>query len=282
MSTRFPAGEPVASGLFPATNPVSQFLGAEELKPEKSTNYSLGATGAFGPLSVTLDLYKIDISDQFYASRSITVTDEIRVQLIAAGVPGADTIGAVQFFQNAFDSTTEGVDLVATYVADWGASGTTSFTLSSNYNTFSVEGVNIDGLFLEEDVYDFENGTPNIRTTFTASHEIGDFTFLGRANYYGSYTPSQCFTGVAADGYSCPGGLITEEFGSEVLFDIEASYAYDDTTRFTFGVRNVTDEYPDAPNYNTLRETGNGRIYRSDSIVDWQGGFVYFKAKKTF
>lgn len=39
VSTRFPAGEPVAVGLFPATNPVSQFLGAKELKPESSTNY---------------------------------------------------------------------------------------------------------------------------------------------------------------------------------------------------------------------------------------------------
>lgn len=282
VSTRFPAGEPVASGLFPASNPVSQFLGAEELKPEKSTNYSLGATGSFGPLSVTLDLYKIDISDQFYASRSITVTSEIRDQLIAAGVPGADTIGAVQFFQNAFDSSTEGVDLVVTYLADWGATGTTAFTLSSNFNTFSVEQVNIDGLFLEEDVYDFENGTPNFRTTFTVSHSIGAYTFLGRANYYGEYSPSQCFTGAAADGYSCPGGLITEDSGSEILFDLEASYAYDDTTKFTIGARNITNEYPYEPDYNNLRETGNGRIYRSDSIVDWQGGFVYLKATKSF
>mgnify|MGYP003665555985 CR=1 FL=1 len=288
VSTRFPAGEPVASGLFPASNPVSQFLGAEELKPEKSTNYSLGATGTFGPLSVTLDLYKIDISDQFYASRSIDVTPAIRTELIAAGVPGADTIGAVQFFQNAFDSSTEGVDLVVTYLADWGSAGSTAFTLSSNYNTFSVEKINIDDLFLEEDVYDFENGTPNYRTTFTVSHSIGAYTFLGRANYYGAYNPSQCYTGAAADGYTCPEsaayptGLVTEDSGSEILFDIEASYAYDDTTKFTVGARNVTNEYPYEPDYNTLKETGNGRIYRSDSIVDWQGGFVYLKATKSF
>ncbi|MBU1288736.1 MAG: TonB-dependent receptor, partial [Alphaproteobacteria bacterium] len=180
------------------------------------------------------------------------------------------------------DSSTEGVDLVVTYLADWGATGTTAFTLSSNFNTFSVEQVNIDGLFLEEDVYDFENGTPNFRTTFTVSHSIGAYTFLGRANYYGEYSPSQCFTGAAADGYSCPGGLITEDSGSEILFDLEASYAYDDTTKFTIGARNITNEYPYEPDYNNLRETGNGRIYRSDSIVDWQGGFVYLKATKSF
>ncbi|KJS37901.1 MAG: hypothetical protein VR74_07150 [Hyphomonas sp. BRH_c22] len=281
VSTRFPAGEPVASGLFPAANPVSQFLGAEELKPEESTNYSLGATGSFGSLGLTLDFYKIDISDQFYASRSITVTPEIRDELLAANVPGADTIGAVQFFQNAFDSTTEGVDFVATYVMDWDASGETAFTLSSNYNSFSVEQVNIAGLFREEDVFDFENGRPDFRTTFTAMHTIGAYTFLGRANYYGSYTASQCLTGAAADGFSCPGGLIKQELGAETLFDVEVSYALDDTTRFTLGARNVLDEYPDEGDP-ALRETGNGRIYRSDSIVDWQGGFVYLKASKSF
>ena len=44
----------------------------------------------------------------------------------------------------------------------------------------------------------------------------------------------------------------------------------------------MTDEYPDEADYPLLRETGNGRIYRSDSIVDWQGGFVYLKASKSF
>jgi hypothetical protein len=36
--------------------------------------------------------------------------------------------------------------------------------------------------------------------------------------------------------------------------------------------RNVFDAYPDAGEFR-LRETSNGRIYQSGSIVDWQGGF---------
>jgi iron complex outermembrane receptor protein len=38
------------------------------------------------------------------------------------------------------------------------------------------------------------------------------------------------------------------------------------------GARNVFDEYPDEGEFR-LRETSNGRICRSDPMVDWEGGF---------
>jgi iron complex outermembrane receptor protein len=289
VSTRFPAGEPVAVGLFPATNPVSVFLGAKPLKPETSTNYSLGATGSFGPFDVTLDFYQIDLEDQFYTTATITVTQAIRDALLAAGVPGADTIGGVNFFQNAFDSKTEGVDLVVTYDADWGEFGSTAFTTSLNYNKFSIEKVNISGLFFEEDVFDFENAAPKFRGAFSATHTLGDFTFMARANYTGDYTVSNCLTGTATDGFTCnknassayPQGLTKQEMPAEVLFDIEFGWQATDTLSLALGARNVLDSYP-AEGNPYLQETTNGRIYRSDSIVDWQGGFYYLRAKQTF
>lgn len=284
VSTRFAGGgEPIASGLFPATNPVSTFLGAQPLEPEKSTNYSLGASADIGGLGLTIDLYKIEISDQFYAVSPITVTDAIRTELLAANVPGADTIGQVQFFQNAFDSETSGVDLVATYSIDWGG-GTTDLTASANYNTFEVVSVNIQNtngtpndpsddtdLFDNESIYDFENGQPEYRATFSAVHRVGDWSFMGRANYYGSWSVSN----------NTPTGFEIQELGEEILFDIEVTYDVTPETSIALGVRNVFDEYPDPGEYR-LRETSNGRIYRSDSIVDWQGGFVYLKAKHSF
>ena len=297
VSTRFPAGEPVAVGLFPATNPVSQFLGAKPLKPETSTNYSLGATGAFGPFDVTLDFYQIDLEDQFYATATINVDATIRAALLAAGVPGADTIGGVNFFQNAFDSKTEGVDLVVSYTQDWGSFGETAFTTSVNYNKFSIEKVNIANLFFEEDVFDFENGAPEIRSVFTAQHSYGPFTGLLRASYYGDYTVSNCLTGNGTDGFTCrtdaddplnnrpptayPQGLAKQDMPAEVLFDLEFGWDVTDSLALAVGARNILDTYPkEGDPY--LQETTNGRIYRSDSIVDWQGSFYYVRAKQTF
>jgi len=271
VSTRFPAGEPVAVGLFPATNPVAEFLGAKPLEPEKSTNYTIGATGTFGDLNLTVDLYKIEIKDQFYATATITVTDAIRAQLIAANVPGADTIGGVNFFQNAFDAEASGVDIVATYGLDFGDYGTTSLMGSVNYNKYEIKQVNIGGLFGQEEIFDFENYSPEWRGVFSVNHKVGPWSFMGRASYYGESAQSNVIGGA----------FLVQNLSAETLFDIEASYDVTDSTSIAVGVRNVFDEYPDRADP-ALAESGNGRIYRSDSIVDWQGGFYYLKAKTTF
>jgi iron complex outermembrane receptor protein len=140
VSTRVENGAIIASGLFPAANPVAQFMGAKELKPEKSLNIAAGFTASlFDGLSLTVDAYSIKIKDQFYATTPITVTASIKAALLAANVPGADTIGQVQFYQNAFDSTTTGVDVVATYKVNWANGQSTSFTASGNYNKFKID-----------------------------------------------------------------------------------------------------------------------------------------------
>lgn len=273
VSTRFPAGEPVAVGLFPATNPVAEFLGAQPLDPEKSTNYTVGVTGSFGGLDLTVDLYKIEIEDQFYATATITVTDAIRAQLITAGVPGADTIGGVNFFQNAFDAEVSGIDVVATYGLDFGDMGQTTLTASANFNQYEISQVNIGGLFGPEEIYDFEHYNPKYRGVFTVNHNVGDLSLMGRASYYGKTSQSNIL--------GTPAQFLVQELSDETLFDLEASYAITDSTTIAVGVRNVFDTYPDRADP-ALAESGNGRIYRSDSIVDWQGGFYYVRAKHTF
>jgi len=180
VSTRVENGAIIASGLFPATNPVAQFMGAEELKPEKSLNFALGFTATlFDGLSLTVDAYSIKIDDQFYATTPITVTPVIRAALLAANVPGADTIGQVQFYQNAFNSTTTGVDVVATYKANWENGQSTSFTASGNYNKFKVDKVFSNLFFDAEGVHDFENAQPRWRGVFSATHEVGKFRAVG-------------------------------------------------------------------------------------------------------
>ena len=52
-----------------------------------------------------------------------------------------------------------------------------------------------------------------------------------------------------------------------------------ETLDLTLGARNIFDEYPDE---GEIGETCCGRIYRSDSIVDWQGGYYYARAIARF
>lgn len=276
VSTRLPNGLPVATGLFPAGGPVAQALGATPLEPEKSTNYTLGATSSFGNFNLTVDFYQIDLEDRVNAISTQDVSADPTagaafdnfLALQAAGVVGAESIGGVFYFTNAFDTTTQGVDVVGTYLMDWAGGAQTNFTGSVNYNTTDFDS-DVDALFNAESQFDFVNGLPEWRGVFTVTHETGPLTLLARANYYGAYENSN------------GGGTITaiQEFDPEVQFDIEASYQATDVVRLSVGARNVFDEYP-APG--EIGETCCGRIYRSDSIVDWQGGYYYARIRAEF
>jgi len=270
VSTRVENGAIIASGLFPATNPVAQFMGAKVLKPEKSLNIALGFTASlFDGLSLTVDAYSIKIKDQFYATTPITVTPAIKAALISASIPGADTIGQVQFFQNAFDSTTKGVDVVATYKMNWDNGQTTSFTASGNYNKFKIDKVFSANFFDAEGVFDFENAQPRWRSVLSASHEIGKFKAVARANIWGPY--KNMFS---------VGNPIVQKWDPEVFVDTEFSYKATDNYTVSVGARNLFANYPDVDK--TGESATNGRLYRSDAVVDWQGGFWYLKATATF
>ena len=276
VSTRLPNGFPVATGLFPASGTVAQALGAEELKPELSTNYTIGATGSFDDFSFTIDYYRIELEDRLNSISTQPVSTDPTagaaydnfLALQAAGVVGAESIGGVFYFTNAFDTVTEGIDIVATYNKDWANGQSTDFTASVNFNETEFDS-EVNEFFNEEQQFDFLNGNPEYRGVFTVSHDVGAFNILGRANYYGPYE-NRNITSSRDD---------IQEFGEEVLFDLEATYSVNETLDLTLGARNIFDEYPDE---GEIGETCCGRIYRSDSIVDWQGGYYYARAVARF
>ncbi|WP_309646666.1 TonB-dependent receptor domain-containing protein [Phenylobacterium sp.] len=263
-------GVPVAQGLFPATNPVSVFLGADEIGPEESTNYSVGVTAQIlDGLTLTFDAYYIEIKDMFYAITPINVTPAITAAMVSAGIPGAESIGQVSFFQNAFDAKVQGFDAVATYTLGWENGQSTALSASMNWNLPLVDKVKKAGFFDGEYVFDFKHREPRWRSVMTATHTAGPFTLLGRASVYGPY--KNMFS---------VGNPVVQKFKAEVFLDLEASYDVTDYATIALGVRNVLDNYPEPDRIG--ESATNGRIYRSDSVVDWQGGFYYAKLAMTF
>jgi len=269
VSTRLPNGFPVATGLFPAISPVGQALGAEALKPEKSVNYSIGLTGDMGDLNITLDFYRIELEDRFYAVSTLDVsTDPTDVdayenflKLDAAGVAGANSIGGVNYFQNAFDTTTQGLDFVTTYsISD------TILTGSLNYNSTKIES-DASAYLNGENQFDLENAIPQWRGVFSSRSNFDLLSVLVRANIYGSY--ENALNSSASN---------IQEYDASVLFDVELSYQLSDSLSIAAGARNLFDTYPD-------EDEGDmccGAIYWSANIVDWQGGYYYARLNYTF
>jgi iron complex outermembrane receptor protein len=188
-----------------------------------------------------------------------------------AGVAGAESIGGVFYFTNAFDSKTTGADLVATVPVDWGNGQSTAFTWSLNYNQSELDS-DASAFLNTEDQFDFENRDPNWRSVLTAIHNVGPLSLMGRVSYFGE----------SEDSDNSPAGSV-QKFGSTTLVDMAATYAVNDNVRVTLGGRNVFDEYPDQID---RAVNGNdyccGRLYSSNSIVPWQGGYWYLSLNLSY
>ena len=260
-------GVPSALGIFPANSPIGRALGASPLKPELSTNITLGFTLDVAELSLTLDFYRIDLEDTFYVSprdpvssdpSSGTSFDNFK-KLQAAGFLGANTIRGAQYFANGFDTRNEGIDLVGTYPIEW-AAGTTNLSLSTTISKKSVLS-DSEGLLSRQAEEDFA-GVNYRRSVFTARHLVGDLTLVGRLSYYGSLQRGQRER--------------AQHFAPIWFTDLEAQYQLNDVFKITAGGRNIFGEYPE-------RDTSRccGQIYAS-AIVDWQGAYYFTRLTASF
>lgn len=262
------AGTQLNVGLYPPTNAVAQFLGAKPLRPEHSKNYSLGVTLSPAPnLTLTVDAYRIKLSDQMYTSSQITVTPAIRAAMVGAGVIGADSIDLIQFYQNALDSTTQGLDVVASYRGDWFDAGTTNLTAAFNTNSFKIDKVLVSTVsFNSTTVYNFEHNDPKWRANATVNQQIGPVSLMLRANLFGPWSRQT----------TAASGLI-QHYKTETVFDAEISVPVTEKLSLTLGARDVFDNYPDV---NKIDDT-NGRTY-VDGPVSWQGGYYYARMNFNF
>ena len=259
VSTRIDAaGIPRAEGVFPPTHPAAGLFGAKALDAERSRSFTLGlAAQPLAGATLTLDYYHIRLEDRIVMSSQFEVDAAAVAQLIALGVPGANDIARVRFFTNDVVTETSGVDLVAAGAFD-SPLGTTSVQVAFNFNRTEVVDL---GQFVDEEArYDIEKGNPAARGVVTLGHAWKWLDLMLRARYFGKYKNAS--NASLAD---------IQEFGREVLVDLEAAFTLRNRYTLRVGVENVFDNYPDRGEF----EVCCGRIYRSDSIVPWQGTLFY-------
>ena len=214
---------------------VARALGIPGLKEEESTNYSLGLVARPSDhFRVTVDVYRIDIDDR------IIFSDAISSSIPAVGeVLEPFGVGQVQFFTNAIDTQTEGLDVSALYDIPLGNSLLAlEFALSFNDTEVvarrsSSAIVPVDVLFPDSQVTLVEEGQPGEHYVVGGTWFWGDFSTNLRFNYFGS---------VAAEWFT-PGFKAT--WGGEWLTDLSFSYRLTDDLFFTAGGMNIFDEYPD-------------------------------------
>jgi iron complex outermembrane receptor protein len=268
----FQAPNVVETGTFPATSIVAQTLGAQPLEPEQAVNYSFGAVFQLGDFDLTIDAYRIEISDQIVLSENISRTFSPQVAALL------DPLGiqAARFFINGVETETEGVDIVGRYQLDAGGAGEFDFVAAINFNDVSVTRVPTSlsvlsptpTLLGRNRILTIEEGTPGEKAVFSVDWSLNNFGATARVNYYGD---------VLQPGATAAADLHT---GEHTLFDLEGRYRFSDNVAIALGVDNAFDEYPDAvpTSLNTSGVTAfpfyspfgfNGRFTYARLSLDW-------------
>ncbi len=121
--------------LAPPTSAIATALGATALRPEHSTNFSLGLviTPVEGT-TATVDGYIIDIRNRIIETP--TLEGSTVVGLLQAA--GFSNVTEAEFFTNAAHTVTRGGDLSIVHLDDFGELGRVKWTLASTENVTSV------------------------------------------------------------------------------------------------------------------------------------------------
>jgi len=244
-------GSQLQSGTFPSISPVARALGGLPLRPEKSTNYSVGSVIRVGGLDLTVDGYLIKLRDQLALSENISPTTagqspELDAQ-IAALLAGTNATAA-RFFLNGVRSTAKGIDAVAHYRMNTADAGIFDFTLAGNVNKITINRVPTNTavftsdapiLFGRQRIVSITNGTPGEKVTGTVDWSRRQFGATLRATYYGDVI--QPGTGTTA-AVGEPGDIHT---GKHVITDLELRYQPRTALQLALGAQNLFDVYPD-------------------------------------
>ena len=230
-------GAVVETGTFPATSAVATALGARALKPETSTNYSLGAVVRLGDFDLTVDAYKITIEDQIVLSELINRSFSPQV----ASLLDPRGVQAARFFLNGVTTETEGVDVVGRYRLRTEAAGNWDFTVAANVNDVSVTKLPtsssvlnpVPTLFARSRILTIEEGTPDTKVSGSVDWSLGRWGATARATYYADVLQ--------------PGSTPANDYstGAKTTVDLEGRFQVTDRIGVAVGVDNVFDEYPD-------------------------------------
>ncbi len=136
ISTQFVSGNPSNTLTVNNDSEIARTkIGVAALRPETSVGGTFGITASFGKTAVTIDAYQINITDRIVYSGAFSRS--------LLGFAANEFIGVnnVNFFANAANTTTKGLDIVASHKMDLGK-GSLTATLGLNLNENKVTAIN--------------------------------------------------------------------------------------------------------------------------------------------
>ena len=242
---------------LPANSAAAKLLGFGNLKPEKSTNYSIGTViRPVDRLSITIDAYQVRIRDRILGTGSIYSAggsrnfNLVRQAVIANGNVLDPTVlqTGVSLFTNGATTRTRGIDIVANYVTDFGSAGTVNWTLSGNYNKTKATKIGLGpsltdttgvtgpiALFDQTSISNLEDASPKVKVIASAFYTLDKFSATLRGTVFGKSSQLQ-----SPDG----GTFYRQTIKTAFIGDIEVNYKLTGNFEVSLGANNVFNKRP--------------------------------------
>jgi len=262
-------------GTFRTDSQVAKDIGIPELNEETSMNYSAGFVWQpADPWTVTVDFYRIDIDDRIVLSGSIGagLDPALDAALLAAGANSA------QFFLNAADTNTEGVDVIINYGTEM-LGGTVDLSLAGNYTKTKITAITPpddlstipgiqDVIFTSQDQSIITEWQPKSRVNLSGLYSRENWSWNLALNYFGEYTVEE-------------GGPTRQTFGGKFLVDTQLRFEVTESVSINLGGNNIFGETPDV---NTIGQSRAGTILdgNGDLIVQSDGVFQFSRRSAPF
>jgi iron complex outermembrane receptor protein len=288
-------GPSTAFVQLPPNAPAAKLVGVDGLKPEKSTNFSIGMVLKPAPkVTLTVDAYQIEIKDRIVGSGTLYGTGgavnspAVRAAIVANGnvLDPVVTDTGINIFSNAVSTRNQGLDFVASYASDLGTAGKVDWTAAANFNKVKVTKVNLapaqllpQSLLDKTAISDLEDASPKWRLNLGALWRMGAWTVNLRETIYGTSSEDQ-----SPDG----GTYYKTTIKTTAITDLDVSYQISKGLSLTVGANNLFNTYPDKMNKDLVTawraDLNNSAVqkYPSFSPFGINGGYYYAKANLTF
>ena len=279
ISTQFrdEGGEQIAFevGTFRNDSAIARAIGIPELDAETSVTGSVGFVYQPMPeFTLTTDFYHIDVSDRIIFSNQIeanTAGIPLSVQK-AINDAGGDK---GQFFMNAADTRTQGVDIVATWDVPFVLTGDLGLKLLATVSETEITSINLpaglpDALFTEQDRSIVEEWQPSYRLTLSGLYRLNSLSAALALHGYGPYTVLE---GTGANERR-------QTYDAKYLTDLRLGYNLGFGT-LSIGANNLFNVTPEK---NEIGQSRGGTIIdpMGNIIVDSPGVFQYSRRSAPF
>ncbi|MBY6242633.1 TonB-dependent siderophore receptor [Methylosinus sp. Sm6] len=269
-----------ANVVLPPNSAAAALAGAQPLKPEKSTNVTVGLVLApLQNLHASIDAYQIDLRDRIVTTGSLS--GSAADAAIAASGNTLGYPGFVNYFVNGADTRTRGVDLKADYSIDVGSDGSFRFDFAASFFDATILRVaNAPATFngaplLDAKARSFLTDTvPHEKIIFGGSYLRDAWTFTLHFTHYGWVTQ-------VTPNYATGGAPYSTSINSpKLITDLEIGYDFDFGLHAAIGGNNVFGVRPDVSpfyvRFNNANTTNNMSPYGIN------GGYYYARASWKF